>query len=71
MNGDGSADIVTALGRGGAPLVKVFSGQDGSLLSSFLAFPRSFTGGLNVAVVDDWNGDGSRPSRVVRQTPVP
>jgi fibronectin-binding autotransporter adhesin len=43
QNGDGAADIVTTAagtGAGGPAHVKVFSGKDGSLLSSSLAKPR-------------------------------
>ncbi len=50
MNGDGRADIITAPGAGGGPHVKVFSGADGSLLASFLAYDPTFTGGVTVAV---------------------
>src|SRR5579871_3690557 len=52
FNGDGNADIVTGPGPGGAPLIKVFSGKDGSLLLSFMAYDPSMTGGVNVAVGD-------------------
>jgi hypothetical protein len=53
VNGDGYADIITAPGAG-APggNVKVFSGKDGSLLESFLAFSPSFTGGVFIAAGD-------------------
>jgi len=36
LNGDGKADIVVAPGAGFAPQVEVFSGADGSMLTSFL-----------------------------------
>jgi cyclophilin family peptidyl-prolyl cis-trans isomerase len=52
FNGDGNADIVTGPGPGAAPLIKVFSGKDGSLLLSFMAYDASMTGGVNVAVGD-------------------
>src|SRR5436189_238787 len=55
VNGDGLADII--VGRDtGKPQVRVFSGADGSLLSSFFAYP-GFNGGVRVAV-GDVNGDG-------------
>jgi hypothetical protein len=57
LDGDGFDEIVTAPGAGGAPLVKVFDGETGRLVSSFMAFSSSFTGGVRVAV-GDVNGDG-------------
>ena len=57
INADGAQDIITAPGGGGGPLVKVFSGVDGSLLRSFFAFDSSVRGGLNVAA-GDIDGDG-------------
>jgi ELWxxDGT repeat protein len=51
VNGDGKADIITGAGQGGGPHVEAFSGADGTLLQSFLAFPAAFTGGVRVAVV--------------------
>src|SRR5262249_33539975 len=57
LNGDGWADIVTGAGAGGGPHVEVFSGQDGTLVLSFLAFAPGFTGGARVGTVDV-NGDG-------------
>lgn len=58
VNGDGHADIVTAPGAGGGPVVKEFSGADGSQLTAFFAFPSTFTGGVQVAT-GDVNGDGN------------
>jgi hypothetical protein len=52
VNGDGFADIIVGAGPGGGPNVKVFSGKDGSLLSSFFAFDPGFTGGITVAAGD-------------------
>ncbi len=57
VNRDGYADIITGAGAGGGPHVKVFSGKDGSLLRSFMAFDPAFTGGVQVAA-GDLNGDG-------------
>jgi hypothetical protein len=57
VNGDGFSDIIVGADAGGSPQVQVFSGADGSLLSSFLAFPAFFTGGVRVAA-GDVNGDG-------------
>ena len=57
FNGDGKADIVTGAGPGGGPHVQVFSGADGSVLRSFMAYDPRFTGGIFVATADI-NGDG-------------
>jgi hypothetical protein len=56
VNGDGFSDIITGTGAGGGPLVKVFSGADGSLLSAFFAYVAAFRGGVNVTA-GDLNGD--------------
>jgi len=52
VNGDGYADIITGAGPGGSPLVKAFSGFDGSLLASFMAFNPVFHGGVRVSAGD-------------------
>src|SRR5262249_2903501 len=57
VNGDCSADIIVGAGAGGGPQVKVFSGKDGSLLMSFMAYDVNFHGGVTVAA-GDVNGDG-------------
>ena len=60
INGDGHADIIvgTGDGTGSSPMVKVFSGADGStVLENFFAFNTSFSGGVRVAA-GDVNGDG-------------
>jgi hypothetical protein len=57
VNGDGKADVITGPGAGGSPLVKVFSGANGAMLESFLAFDPSFPGGVRVGA-RDLNGDG-------------
>src|SRR5262249_3312573 len=57
VNGDGIDDIIAAAGPGGGPHVKVFDGATGLVIHSFLAFPPSFTGGVNVAT-GDINHDG-------------
>ena len=57
LTGDGVADVVTAPGGGGGPVVKVFDGSTGTLLRSFPAYDAGFRGGLAVAV-GDVTGDG-------------
>jgi uncharacterized repeat protein (TIGR01451 family) len=57
VNGDGIADIITAPGYGGPPLVRVFDGATGTLLREWLAMPASWIGGLHVGA-GDVNGDG-------------
>jgi hypothetical protein len=51
ITGDGVPDIVTGSAEGSSN-VKVFDGTTGAQIASFFAFP-GFTGGVNVAVVDN------------------
>jgi hypothetical protein len=55
VNGDGQAEIITGAGPSGGPNVKVFSGINGTQLSSFFAYDPGFNGGVYVAV-----GSGGR-----------
>jgi glucose/arabinose dehydrogenase len=57
INGDGVEDIVTGVGPGGGPHVKVFDGNTGGEIASFFAFDPTFSGGINVSA-GDVNGDG-------------
>ena len=57
VNGDGIPDIITGPGPGGGPLVKVFDGSTGNLITSFFAYNPEFRGGVSVAA-GDVNGDG-------------
>jgi cyclophilin family peptidyl-prolyl cis-trans isomerase len=57
VDGDGKADIITGAGLFGGPQVKVFSGADGHLISTFMAYDSRFNGGVSVAA-GDVNGDG-------------
>src|SRR5262249_39633074 len=52
VNRDGYADVVVAPGPGMAPTVKVYSGVNNSLLSTFNAFGAGERGGVYVAVGD-------------------
>ena len=55
LNSDGQADIVLAPTGKIKPVVQTYSGT-GTLRSQFLAYPKTFTGGVSVAV-GDANGD--------------
>ncbi|MBL8866482.1 MAG: DUF4394 domain-containing protein, partial [Planctomycetia bacterium] len=57
VDGDGIEDVVVGSGPGGASLVRVLSGKDGSELFSIAPFEASFTGGVFVST-GDLNGDG-------------
>jgi hypothetical protein len=58
LDNDGKAEIVTGMGEGGRPLVKVFDGASGRETASFEAYHPDFRGGVRVAVVRDLNHDG-------------
>jgi streptogramin lyase len=52
VNGDSFADVITGAGPGGGPHVEAWSGQDGSLLESFMAYPAAYSAGVFVAAGD-------------------
>jgi fibronectin-binding autotransporter adhesin len=56
VDGDGFADMITGLGPGAAPHVKVFRGNDGVLTLSYFAYPGSYAGGIYVAGVTPATG---------------
>jgi cyclophilin family peptidyl-prolyl cis-trans isomerase len=60
LEGTGKTDIVTGPGPGGGPNVRVFRGDDGTLLNSFMAYNPHFQGGVNVAA-----GQGSEGPELV------
>jgi hypothetical protein len=60
VNHDGKADVITGAGAGGGPHVEAWSGADGSLLRSFMAFSTSFSGGVRVAGLSDVNADSQQ-----------
>jgi hypothetical protein len=68
INGDGSADIITGPGAGGAPTVEAFSGATGALLQSFQAYDPHFAGGVRVGVLGNVSGDG-RPGIITGAGP--
>jgi hypothetical protein len=47
INGDGQMEILAAAGPGRAPEVRVFD-QSGKMIYSFLAYPKTFTGGVKI-----------------------
>jgi hypothetical protein len=49
ITGDGMAEILIGPGAGMQPLVKVFNGATGTELTSFLAYPDTFLGGVRVS----------------------
>jgi hypothetical protein len=49
INADGYDDIIVAPAGGGPPEVRIFSGKNGALLGSFLAYEPGFQGGVNLA----------------------
>lgn len=57
VNGDGVADLIAGAGPGGAPQVTIIDGRTLQPLTSFYAFPATFSGGVYVAA-GDVNGDG-------------
>ncbi len=57
LDNNGKSEIITGPGSGGGPNVRVFNGGNASLLSSFFAYDRGFTGGVRVSLTDrDFDG---------------
>jgi hypothetical protein len=52
VTGDGLSDIITGVGPGAGPHVKVFDGDTGAEVRSFFAYSPSFQGGVFVAAGD-------------------
>jgi hypothetical protein len=57
VNGDGNIDIITVPGPGMAGVVNIYDGPTAKLISQFVPYEATFTGGLYVAL-GDVNGDG-------------
>ena len=57
IGNDGTFEVVTGAGQGGAPVVAVWDPYTGALLSQFMAYSEGFTGGVSVGI-NDGNGDG-------------
>ncbi len=57
VNGDGTSDLITGTGVGGSPIVRVFSGVDGSLLRTLTVGDGGSRNGVSVSAADI-NGDG-------------
>ena len=57
-NGDGLADIIVSTASGSSSHVKVFSGLDNTVLSSFFAFKINPKSGGTFVSTADLNGDG-------------
>jgi subtilisin family serine protease len=51
LNGDGQQEIITAPAGVYNPEIKIFS-KEGRLLRSFLAYPATFKGGVNITIAD-------------------
>jgi hypothetical protein len=57
IGNDGTFEVVTGAGQGGAPVVAVWDPNTGALLAQFMAYAEDFTGGVRVGI-NDGNGDG-------------
>jgi hypothetical protein len=57
VDGDGRADIITGVGPGGGPHVKVYSGANGGLIREWMAYDENFRGGV-ITAARDLDGDG-------------
>lgn len=58
LDGDHRAEIVVTPDAGGGPIVRVFSGASGTMMTQFNAYDPAFRGGANVAL-GDVSGDGT------------
>ena len=56
IGNDGTFEVVTGAGQGGAPVVAIWDPFTGNLITQFMAYAESFTGGVRVGI-NDGNGD--------------
>jgi len=56
VTGNGSPEIVVAASQGGGPHVTVHRPRDGKVMANFMAYGRTFRGGIKLAAAD-MNGD--------------
>lgn len=56
VTGDGQPEIIVAASEGGGPHVTVHRPKDGHMIANFMAYGRTFRGGIKLASVD-MNGD--------------
>jgi RHS repeat-associated protein len=57
VNGDGTADVIAAAETAQGPVVKVFSGTDGHLISRFVVTGTAFREGISITAAD-FSGSG-------------
>lgn len=56
VNGDGESEIILSSEKGGEPVIRVYN-KEGELLKEWLAYSKTFKGGVKL-VVGDFTGDG-------------
>ncbi len=64
IDGDGEDEIVTGLAAGKIPEIRIFKAI-GVLQGQFLAYPKSFIGGVKVTVANTRSGSGSSRADIV------
>lgn len=64
VDGDGEDEIITGLAAGKIPEVRIFK-ADGALKGQFLAYPKTFRGGVKVIVAYVRKGSGSSRADIV------
>ncbi|MDD4901043.1 MAG: S8 family serine peptidase [Patescibacteria group bacterium] len=64
IDGDGEEEIVTGLGSGKIPEVKVFKAI-GILQNQFLAYPKTFRGGIRVLIADIKGGTRKNRTQII------